>query len=105
MPNILLNAVLTRTCPSLHARLPWTAPNVGAGHVRVTQKNEASEAPAGAGASLSVLATRPTGPASRVRSAGLRPPLTPAPHATIDPQKAEESQMSEHSVGPESRHE
>jgi len=60
--------------------------------VRVTQKNEASEAPAGAGASLSVLATRPTGPASRVRSAGLRPPLTPAPHATIDPQKAEESQ-------------
>ena len=63
--------------------------------MRVTQKNEASEAPAGAGASLSVLATRPTGPASRVRSAGLRPPLTPAPHATIDPQKAEESQMSE----------
>lgn len=64
--------------------------------MRVTQKNEASEAPAGAGASLSVLATRPTGPASRVRSAGLRPPLTPAPHATIDPQKAEESPDNAH---------
>jgi len=62
--------------------------------VRVTPATTSNEAPAvPAGAQIMIPATRPTGPASRVHSAGLRPPLTPAHRhlGPIDPQKPEES--------------
>ena len=65
----------------LPVRLPSTAPNVGAPtRARRREENESQPGPRQEPAAyFMVLATASTGTASRVRFAGLRPPLTP-PH-------------------------
>ncbi len=81
MPNILLNAVLTRTCSTSQVRLSSTARNVGAPtRARRREQNESQQGPRQEpGAYFMELPTAPTGMGSTVRFAGLGPPLNPIP--------------------------